>query len=71
MKPFMGEQYLLESEFARRLYHDFAAQQPIFDYHNHVSAKEIFEDKPAQNITQLWLGADHYKCRLMRAIGIS
>lgn len=71
MKPFMGEQYLLESEFARRLYHDFAAQQPIFDYHNHVSAKEIFEDKPAQNITQLWLGADHYKWRLMRANGIS
>ena len=71
MKPFMGEQYLLESEFARRLYHDFAAQQPIFDYHNHVSAKEIFEDKSAQNITQLWLGADHYKWRLMRANGIS
>jgi len=71
MKPFMRDQFLLESELASRLYHEFAARQPIFDYHNHLSAKEIFENNPAENIAQLWLSADHYKWRLMRANGVS
>jgi len=71
MKPFMRDQFLLESEFASHLYHKIAARQPIFDYHNHLSAKEIFENNPTENIAQLWLSADHYKWRLMRANGVS
>lgn len=71
MKPFLGEEFLLHSGTAKRLYDEIAAREPIIDYHNHLSAKEIFENKPAQNIAQLWLGADHYKWRLMRANGVS
>ena len=70
MKPFLGEDMLLQGEVAKRLYFDVAAQQPILDYHNHLSAKEIFENKPPENIAKLWLGADHYKWRLMRANGV-
>lgn len=70
MKPFFGEDVLLRGDVARQLYFEVASKQPIVDYHNHLSAKEIFENKPAENITRLWLGADHYKWRLMRANGI-
>ncbi len=70
MKPFIDQDFLLNSDTARRLYHEIAAQEPIVDYHNHLSAKEIFENKPAEHIAQLWLGADHYKWRLMRANGV-
>ena len=67
----MKESYLLESETARRLYFEHAAGEPVFDYHNHLSAKEIYENRPAENISQLWLAADHYKWRLMRANGVN
>lgn len=70
MKPFMKETYLLESETARSLFEKDAANEPVFDYHNHLSAKEIWENRPAENIAQLWLAADHYKWRLMRANGV-
>lgn len=70
MKSFIGENFFLHNDTARRLYDEVASRQPIVDYHNHLSAKEIFENKPAKNIAQLWLGADHYKWRLMRANGV-
>lgn len=70
MKPFLDKDFLLNSPTAVKLYHDFAADCPIADYHCHVSPKEIFEDKHFENITELWLGGDHYKWRLMRSNGV-
>ena len=70
MKPFMNSDFLLSTETARHLYHDFAASMPIIDYHCHLDPKEIFEDRRFENITQVWLGGDHYKWRLMRSAGV-
>lgn len=70
MKEFMDKDFLLETETAKRLFHDHAENMPIYDYHNHLSAQEIYEDKHYDNITQIWLGGDHYKWRAMRANGI-
>ncbi|XID93271.1 glucuronate isomerase [Paenibacillaceae bacterium WGS1546] len=70
MKEFMGEHFMLQSETARRLYHDFAAGQPIIDYHCHLNPQEIYEDKRFGNLAEIWLYGDHYKWRAMRANGI-
>ncbi len=70
MKRFMGRNFLLNSETARALYHHYASQLPIIDYHCHVPPKEIAEDRQYANITELWLGQDHYKWRAMRSAGI-
>ena len=70
MKPFIDENFLLHSESARRLYHDYARDMPIFDYHCHLPPQEIADDARFENIGQLWLGGDHYKWRAMRANGI-
>ena len=70
MKPFMNSDFLLSTETSRHLYHDFAADAPIIDYHCHLDPKEIFEDRQFENITQVWLGGDHYKWRLMRSAGV-
>ena len=70
MKPFMDKDFLLSSETAKHLYHDFAADMPIIDYHCHLDPKEIYEDRQFENITQVWLGGDHYKWRLMRSAGV-
>ena len=70
MKPFMDKDFLLTTPAAVRLYHEYAADMPIVDYHCHVSPKEIYEDKRFANITQVWLGGDHYKWRLMRSNGV-
>ncbi len=67
---FYGRDVFLQNETAKRLFHEYAESLSIVDYHNHLSAKEIFENKPVENIAQLWLGADHYKWRLMRANGV-
>ena len=67
---FLDESFLLSTPTARHLYHDIAAKQPIIDYHCHLSAKEIFENKRFRSITELWLGGDHYKWRLMRSFGV-
>lgn len=69
MKKFMDEDFLLNNDTAKKLYAE-AAQEPIFDYHCHLSPKEIYEDKPFEDITQLWLGGDHYKWRAMRNCGV-
>ncbi len=70
MKAFLNEEYLLESETAKRLYHGYAEKMPILDYHCHVNPQEIAEDRRYENITQVWLGGDHYKWRAMRWAGI-
>lgn len=70
MKEFLSSDFLLDSDMAKTLYHDFAKDMPIFDYHNHLSSQEIYEDKKFENISQLWLGADHYKWRILRSNGI-
>lgn len=70
MKRFMGRNFLLNSETARALYHHYASQLPIIDYHCHVPPKAIAEDRQYANITELWLEEDHYKWRAMRSAGI-
>ncbi|MGL5656604.1 MAG: glucuronate isomerase, partial [Fusobacteriaceae bacterium] len=70
MKKFMDENFLLETEVAQKLYHEYAKDMPIFDYHCHLSPKEISEDKRYKNITEMWLGGDHYKWRAMRSFGV-
>ena len=67
---FINEDFLLETEEARRLYYDYAANLPIIDYHNHLPPAEIAQDRNFDNITQIWLAGDHYKWRAMRAWGI-
>ncbi len=71
MEKFMGKDFLLSTETARKLYHETAEKMPIIDYHCHISPQEIAEDRKFDNITQVWLGGDHYKWRLMRAAGIT
>ena len=70
MKRFIDEDFLLSSETARKLYHEYAESMPIIDYHCHLSPKEIYENKPFRNITHLFLGGDHYKWRLMASMGV-
>ena len=67
---FLSENFLLETDFAKRLYSDYAKDLPILDYHNHLPSREIFEDRKFENLTQIWLNDDHYKWRAMRAMGV-
>ena len=67
----MNSDFLLSTETARNLYHDYAADMPIIDYHCHLDPKEIYEDRRFENLTQVWLGGDHYKWRLMRSAGVA
>ena len=71
MAGFMTEDFLLYNDTAKKLYHDYSKNLSVIDYHCHVSPKEIYEDKRFENITELWLGGDHYKWRLMRSNGVS
>lgn len=70
MKQFMDENFLLQTETAQKLYHDYAETTPILDYHCHINPQEIYEDRQFENITQVWLGGDHYKWRFMRSCGV-
>ncbi len=69
MKPFMDEDFLLSNETAKTLYHDYAEKMPIVDYHCHINPAEIAQNKQFANITEVWLGGDHYKWRVVRANG--
>ena len=71
MKTFMNKDFLLNTETSRKLYHEYAANMPIFDYHCHINPKEIADDKKFENITQIWLYGDHYKWRAMRTNGVA
>ena len=70
MKSFMDDNFLLTTETARELFQETAKKMPILDYHCHINPEEIAKDRRFENITQVWLGGDHYKWRLMRANGI-
>ena len=70
MKPFMDKDFLLDNDVAKMLYHHYAAEMPIIDYHCHVNPKDIAENKKYKNITEVWLGGDHYKWRAMRSCGL-
>lgn len=70
MKNFMDKDFLLNSPTAQTLYHEYAAKTPILDYHCHINPQEIAQDRQFENITQVWLGGDHYKWRFMRSCGI-
>ena len=67
---FHDENYLLKTELARDLYHTYCEDLPIIDYHCHISPKEIAENRVFSNVSELWLGGDHYKWRLMREHGV-
>jgi len=69
MMKFMDENFMLTNEPAKKLYFDYAKDMPIFDFHCHLSPREIWEDKRFENITEVWLGGDHYKWRQMRTMG--
>lgn len=71
MKAFLDEDFLLQNDTAKMLYHNYAEKMPIIDYHNHLSVKEIYEDNTYDSIAQVWLGGDHYKWRAMRSAGVS
>ncbi len=69
-KTFLDEDFLLQTDAARTLYHEFAKQMPIIDYHNHLPPDQIVSDKNFENLTQIWLYGDHYKWRGMRTNGV-
>ncbi|UJF34750.1 glucuronate isomerase [Paenibacillus hexagrammi] len=70
MKTFLNDNFLLQTDTSVRLFHEYAKDMPIIDYHCHLSPKEIYENKQFTNITEAWLYGDHYKWRLMRANGV-
>lgn len=70
MSNFMNEDFLLKSKVSRKLFHEYAEKMPVLDYHCHINPREIAEDRQFENITQVWLGGDHYKWRFMRSCGV-
>ena len=68
--PFIQEDFLLQTEPARRLFHEYAADLPIIDYHSHLPPEDIADDRIFANLTRIWLEGDHYKWRAMRANGV-
>ena len=79
MKAFMDKDFMLKTETAKRLFHDYSENLPLIDYHCHISPKEIYEDRRYNNIAEVWLGGknpdgtyfgDHYKWRVMRSNGV-
>jgi glucuronate isomerase len=71
MKNFLDQDFLLNTPTAQRLYHEYAAHQPIIDYHCHLPPDQIADDINFENITRIWLYGDHYKWRAMRANGVN
>ncbi len=70
MKRFMDRNFLLETKTAQRLFHDIASKEPIYDFHCHLSPADIAANRRFSNLTEIWLGGDHYKWRQMRTAGI-
>ena len=70
MKSFMDEDFLLNTPTASKLFHNYAESTPVLDYHCHINPEEIAKDRRFENITQVWLGGDHYKWRFMRSCGV-
>lgn len=71
MERFMDKDFLLDTETAKKLFHEYCENMPICDYHCHLSPKEIYENKAPSDISELWLSGDHYKWRAMRSCGVS
>src|SRR4051812_45436463 len=71
MKAFLDENFLLQTRTAQHLYHEFAKDMPIIDYHCHLPPEQIAQDNNFKNLTQIWLYGDHYKWRAMRNNGIN
>ena len=67
---FLTDDFLLQNEFAKILYHQYAKQLPIIDYHCHLSPEYIAKDYQFKNLTEIWLAGDHYKWRAMRTLGM-
>ena len=70
MQSFLTNDFLLSTQTAKQLYHSYAADMPIIDYHCHINPQEIYEDLHFKNLTEAWLAGDHYKWRLMRSNGV-
>ena len=70
MEPFLDKDFLLSTPTAQKLFHEYAENMPIIDYHCHINPQEIAEDKMFSNITEVWLGGDHYKWRQIRSNGV-
>ena len=70
MKEFLGKDFLLDSPAAIELYYGYAEKMPIYDFHCHLNPQEIYEDKKYRSLTEVWLGGDHYKWRLLRQFGV-
>lgn len=68
---FIHDNFLLENKYAEELYHNYSKNQPIIDYHNHLSPKLIAENNIFKNITDVWINGDHYKWRAMRTLGVN
>ena len=68
---FVDEDFLLQSEFSRKLFHEYAKEEPILDFHSHLPANDIASDRQFRDVTEIWLEGDHYKWRLMRANGVA
>ena len=71
MKAFLDENFLLESKTAERLYHEYAKDQPIIDYHCHLPPDQVADNRRFGTLTQIWLNGDHYKWRAMRSNGVA
>jgi len=69
-QPFIGPDFLLDGELARKLFHEVADELPIIDYHSHLPPADIRENRKFANLYELWLEGDHYKWRAMRANGV-
>jgi glucuronate isomerase len=70
MPAFIHDDFLLQSDEARELYHRFAGAEPIFDYHCHLPQRQIAENHAFADLSEIWLGGDHYKWRAMRTNGV-
>ena len=70
MKKFIDADFLLENEYSRELYHNYAKDLPLIDFHCHLNPQQLAEDQKWDNIAQLWFGADSYKWRVMRGNGV-
>ena len=70
MKSFMDQDFLLQTKTASDLFHSYAEKTPVLDYHCHINPAEIADNRKFDNITQVWLGGDHYKWRFMRSCGV-
>ncbi|WP_313103262.1 glucuronate isomerase, partial [Empedobacter sp.] len=71
MKSFITDTFLLQNKYAEELYFNYAEKLPIIDYHNHLSPKDIAENRVFENISKVWIAGDHYKWRAMRTLGIN